>query len=112
MKSMVKIYLLDEADQKVFGEGPYRLLQAVEKTGSLRGAAISMDMAYTKALKLITTAENAFGYPLMVRTTGGKSGGGSSLTPEGKELLEKYERYRTECKEANRRIYDSIFGER
>ena len=41
---------------------------------------------------------------------GGKDGGGSRLTPEGKELLSKYESYRDQCAEANRRIYHQIFS--
>lgn len=111
MKSMVKLYILDEAGEKVFGEGPFRLLQATAEHGSLRRAAISMDMAYSKARKLITTAENAYGFPLLVPTIGGKTGGGSVLTPECEALMEKYARYRKECKAANERIYGEIFGE-
>lgn len=110
MKPMVKVYLMDEDGEKIFGEGPYRLLLETEKAGSLRHAAANMEMAYTKALKLLTRAEAAFGYPLLSRATGGKSGGGSQLTQEGKELLAKYEAYRTASKEANLRIYQEIFG--
>lgn len=110
MEPMVKVYLMDEDGEKIFGEGPYRLLLETEKAGSLRHAASNMEMAYTKALKLLTRAEAALGYPLLTRATGGKSGGGSQLTPEGKELLAKYEVYRAKCKEANRRIYQEIFG--
>lgn len=109
MKPMVKVYLLDDENEKVFGEGPYRLLLAVEETGSLRSAAEQMHMAYTKALQLMKSAEAAFGYPLTERSAGGKHGGGSILTPEGKELLRKYELYRNACKEANSRIYTEIF---
>lgn len=101
---------MDEDGEKVFGEGPYRLLLETEKAGSLRQAAANMEMAYTKALRLLTRAETALGYPLLTRATGGKSGGGSQLTEEGKELLRKYEAYRTESKAANRRIYQKIFG--
>lgn len=110
MKPMVKVYLVDENGEKFFGEGPYRLLLAVRETGSLRQAAASLDMAYTKALKLLTRAEAVLGYPLLNRSAGGRSGGGSVVTDEGKELLEQYEQYRTACKEANRRIYQEIFG--
>lgn len=110
MQPMVKVYILDDEKQKVFGEGPYRLLKAVEEQGSLRKAALSMEMAYTKARKLLQTAEGAYG-PLVIPTIGGHAGGGSVLTEAGKELLTKYERYRNECKEANRRIYESIFSE-
>ena len=68
-----------------------------------------MGMAYTKALRLMKHAEEALGVPLARKTIGGKHGGGSELTAEGKEFLEQYEEYRTRCTEANRRIFDEIF---
>lgn len=109
MEPMTRVYLLDEEKQRFFGEGPYRLLREVEKTGSLRAAALSMGMAYTKALRILKRAERAVGHPLTSRCTGGKDGGGSRLTPQGKELLEKYEAYWDQCVQANRRIYRQIF---
>ena len=111
MRAVTKITFLDENDAKFFGEGPARLLRGVDETGSLRAAAMSMDMAYTKALKLVRNAENALGYLLLKRSVGGKDGGGSSLTDEGKEWLQRYEAYRDACKQANSRLYLEFFPE-
>ena len=97
MRAVTKILFLDENGEKFFGEGPCSLLKAVEKTGSVRAAAGSMDMAYSKAMKLLKAAEKALGYPLIYRTTGGKDGGGSVLTAEGKNWLRQYEAYRNAC---------------
>lgn len=109
MKAVTKIIFLDENGEKFFGEGPRQLLCAVEETGSLRGAAMSMGMAYTKALKLIKNAEAALGFSLIDRVAGGKDGGGSRLTPKGKEWLGKYEEYRNACIQANSRLYSEFF---
>ncbi len=109
MKAITRIQFLDDHDQKFFGEGPCRLLRGIAETGSLRASAMQMDMAYTKALKLLKNAENALGYPLTTRTAGGRSGGGSCLTPEGEEWLNKYEAYRDACIQANRSIYLDFF---
>lgn len=109
MKAATRITFLDEDGQKFFGEGPCRLLHAIEQTGSLRAAAMSMNMAYTKALKLMNRAEAALGYPLITRCAGGKAGGGSRLTGEGKEWLDRYERYRDACVEANGKLYLEFF---
>lgn len=111
MKAVTRILFLDENGEKFFGEGPARLLRGVETTGSLRAAAMSMDMAYTKALKLIRNAETALGFCLILRSVGGKDGGGSALTEEGKEWLERYETYRDACKLANSRLYLEYFPE-
>ena len=111
MRAITKIIFLDENGEKFFGEGPYRLLRGVEETGSLRAAAQSMDMAYSKALKLLKNAETALGFPLTKRTAGGASGGGSCLTEQGKEWMERYEAYRNACVQANRRLYLEFFPE-
>ena len=109
MKPVTKIQLFDENGEKFFGEGPCRLLEQVEQTGSLRCAAASMEMAYSKALKLVKQAEEALGFPLTQRSVGGKDGGGSTLTPEGREFLHKYEAYRDACIQANRELYANYF---
>ena len=109
MKPVTKIQLFDENGEKFFGEGPCRLLRLVEETGSLRCAAASMEMAYSKALKLVKQAEEALGFPLTQRSVGGRDGGGSTLTPEGREFLHKYEAYRDACVQANRELYANYF---
>ena len=110
MKAQTKIVFLDDNNNKFFGEGPARLLHAIEEQGSLRTAAMSMNMAYTKALKILKNAESALGFPLTTRTTGGKAGGGSRLTPEGKAWLTRYENYRDACIQANRQLYQEFFS--
>ena len=109
MKAVTKIIFFDDNNEKFFGDGPARLLHGVEETGSLRAAALSMEMAYTKALTIIRNAETALGFPLIIRTTGGRSGGGSVLTEQGKEWLNKYDAYRDACLQANRRLYLEFF---
>ena len=111
MKIVTRILFLDEKDQKFFGEGPCRLLRGVQETGSLRASAMAMGMSYTKALKLLKNAENALGYPLTMRSAGGKDGGGSSLTDKGEEWLKRYEAYRDACVQANRELYREFFPE-
>lgn len=110
MKPVTRVYLYDDEGNKFFGEGPYRLLRGVEQTGSLRASAMAMGMAYTKALRLLPTAESALGYPLTTRSAGGHAGGGSKLTPQGKAFLEAYARYRDRCAEENRLLWQREFS--
>ena len=109
MKSVTKILLTDDNGIKFFGEGPLRLLRSVERTGSLRAAALEMEMAYSKATKLLKQAEANLGFPLTTRSAGGKDGGGSVLTPEGKRWLQQYEAYREACVKANQALYRQFF---
>ena len=109
MKAVTRITFTDDNGIKFFGEGPCRLLRCVEKTGSLRAAAMEMEMAYSKASKILKQAEANLGFPLTTRVSGGKDGGGSILTNEGKRWLQQYEAYRNACVEANRELYRQFF---
>lgn len=109
MKPSIRTYLCDDENKRFFGEGPYRLLCAIEETGSLRGAALSMNMAYTKALRIIKDAESALGFLITVRTTGGKGGGGSQLTENAKQFMLKYEKYKSACTNSAFHLYGEIF---
>ena len=59
MRAATKITFYDDEGQKFFGEGPCQLLRGIEETGSLRAAALSMEMAYSKAMRLLKNAEKA-----------------------------------------------------
>lgn len=83
-----KIWL--EGQGKVFGDGPCRLLQGIKNTGSLRRSAAEMNMSYAQAWNLIRMLEKNLGFPLLIRQVGGSDGGGSTLSPEGEELLKHY----------------------
>lgn len=109
MKAVTKIIFRDDEGEKFFGDGPAQLLYRIEEKGSLRAAAMSMDMAYTKALRIMKNAEKALGFPLTSRVAGGKDGGGSKLTKDGKEWLTKYGAYRDACIEANQALYRKFF---
>ena len=110
MKSVTHVYLYENGE-KFFGEGPYRLLKGIERTGSLRQAAQEMNMSYSKASIILNKAEKALTFPLTEKRIGGRGGGGSQLTLEAKGFLKRYEKYREACYEANSRIYHEIFSE-
>lgn len=109
MRALTKITFLNDEGEKFFGEGPCRLLRMVEETGSLHSAAVAMGMAYTKAMKIMKNAEKSLGFALTTRAIGGKNGGGSQLTAEGRAWLERYEAYRDACVRANLSLYREYF---
>jgi len=110
LKLRLRLSFLTDDNEKFFGEGPYRLLKGVQECGSLRASAQSMDMAYTKAFKIIRNAEAALGFPLIQRTIGGRGGGGSELTQQAGELLKCYESYRRACNDMALQLYKEHFS--
>lgn len=65
------------------------LLQALERTGSINKAAQSVGMQYRTAWQKICRLGNLLPYPLLSKRIGGSGGGGSALTKEGKQLLDR-----------------------
>ncbi len=95
--------------EKCFGPGLARLLIAVKNLSSLRAAAASMDMAYSKAWRIVKQSEHALGFMLLVRTTGGRHGGGAVLTKQAEALLENYNAYVLKLEEDAKRLFEEMF---
>lgn len=96
LRLAVTLRLLDGEGQRRFGPGVAALLSEVREKRSLRAAAGSMGMAYSKAWRIIRTAEEAMGCKLLASTIGGRHGGGAALTEEAEALLAAYQALREE----------------
>lgn len=97
-------------DAKCFGPGVAQLLHAVQELHSLRAAALSMDMAYSKAWTIIKNSEKALGFSLLDSTTGGKGGGGAALTPGGARLLRAYDTFCSRLHDAADELFQEEFA--
>ena len=95
--------------ERVFGPGVAELLKRVQEHHSLRAAAFSMEMAYSKAWQIIRTAEDGFGCKLLSSTIGGRHGGGASLTPEAERLLTAYRTLETEVNAYSQERFHALF---
>ena len=96
-------------EDKCFGSGIAQLLRGVQAHHSLRAAAMDMGMAYSKAWTIMRNCEAQLGFSLLHSTTGGKHGGGATLTPEATRLLEAYERYCQRLKGEAERLFREEF---
>ena len=92
MKVKFKIWL-EEKGGVAFAEGRKMLLESIERLGSLNAAAKELGMSYRAAWGKIKATEKVLGIKLLEVTTGGKGGGGATLTPEAKELISKYKKF-------------------
>ena len=91
----VRIRLFDD-DVLAYGKGINQLLLCTAQSHSLHKAAAQMQMSYRKALQIVQRAEKCFQEPLLVRTIGGKEGGGSMLTAFGQKLVADFSRIEAE----------------
>jgi molybdate transport system regulatory protein len=82
-----KIWIEDKNGKVVFGLGRYRILDAVQRLGSLQAAAQELKMSYRAIWARISATEQRLGKPLLVREPKG-----SQLTPLGQTLLKQFQR--------------------
>ena len=108
LKLTIRLYTDD--NRRCFGPGIATLLERVRERRSLRAAASSMEMAYSKAWRIIRTAEEAFGCKMLDSTTGGRHGGGAVLTPEAERLLTAYRAYQADVERYARENFQKSFG--
>jgi molybdate transport repressor ModE-like protein len=98
---MAKVLLLKKSDEERFcGMGMCQLLEAILKTGTVRGACVQMNMSYSKGWKLVRKLEAWLGAEAVVRHQGGRGGGEANLTQAGLDFLEKYAAFEKECQRA------------
>lgn len=72
---------LHAGGQTLGGAARIALLAAIGETGSITRAAKAVGLSYKGAWDAIDTMNNLAGEPLVLRATGGKGGGGTTLTP-------------------------------
>jgi molybdate transport system regulatory protein len=81
---------VDFSDSCSIGPGKIGLLEQIERTGSLSGAARELKMSYRRAWLLLTSANTGFSEPVAQLSTGGIEGGGAKLTAFGRKLVADY----------------------
>ena len=92
-----------------FGPGIFHLLQYVDETGSIQAAAKKMGMSYSKCWKLLNRAEEQMGFPFLNRYNGGKNGGNSTITEEGREFMNRYHAMLEDMKRISQNFFDIYF---
>jgi molybdate transport system regulatory protein len=75
---------------RALGPGKIQLLETIDKTGSISEAGRSLGMSYRRAWRLVDDMNNCFRDPVIEPQAGGAHGGGTTLAPLGKKLIERY----------------------
>lgn len=74
----------------LMGLGKKELLEKIRATGSIKAAASEMKISYRHAWEMIKKMNAISDEPLVIKNTGGPSGGSSVVTKEGEKLIAYY----------------------
>ncbi len=91
-----------------FGPGKAALLQQLITTGSIKAAAMGLNMSYPRALKLIEQMNGAFATPLVETKHGGANGGGAHVTETGSLILKLYAEICAAAEIANQKAINDL----
>lgn len=86
------------------GDTRIRLLEAIERRGSISQAAKEVPLSYKAAWDAVDAMNNLADQPLVIRATGGRHGGGTQLTDYGRKVVALYRALEAEYQAALDRL--------
>lgn len=99
---------VDFGSGRALGPGKVRLLEAIEKTGSISQAGRVLGMSYRRAWLLVDDMNHCFRDAVISAQPGGAHGGGATLTPFGQKLVERYRAIENEAMDATRKHLNDL----
>ena len=81
---------IDFAPEQRLGPGKIELLEQIAALGSIAAGGRKLGMSYRRAWELIEELNETFGQPVVESKSGGKKGGGATLTSLGLTIISRY----------------------
>lgn len=88
-----KIWLTLGDDKGLLGDGKWKILKAIDQHGSLTAATKALGITYRRTWGDLKKIEKKLGMPLLDKSRGGKEGGQTVLTSEGKKLVNAFDQF-------------------
>ncbi len=106
--SMTGKLLIETAMGSFLGDKRIRLLEAIDTTGSISQAAKSVPLSYKAAWDAVDDMNNVAPEPLVLRSAGGKHGGGTALTAFARRLIAFYRALEQESQLALQKLSSNL----
>ena len=105
MKLKSSQLLLNDNGEIIMGTGRMKILESIDRTGSINKTAKEMKMSYKAVWSKLKTTEKNFGKPVVLADRQK----GTTLTKDGRCLLEKYRQLKQRCIAADDKVFDELF---
>lgn len=99
-----KFWLNSKSGKEILGKDLLNILNDIEIEGSIQAAAEKNNVSYRKVWGDLKNAEEILKFAIIDKKRGGKDGGTTVLTEEGKRMLKAFENLENEFDNA---IYDA-----
>jgi len=99
---------IDLDSESRIGPGKILLLENIHASGSISAACRAMDMSYKRAWDLVDEINRICRQVAVERQTGGKQGGGATLTPFGLSLVARYRKIERAAASAARKELQAL----
>lgn len=100
--------LLDTDKGSLLAEKRVNLLEAIEELGTIQKAADRLGLSYKAAWDAVNAMNTLSDQPLVERQMGGRRGGGSTLTEQGRNLIHLYRTVEAEYQRFLDRLGDGL----
>ncbi len=112
LRVKTKLWIENKRIGMVLGKGKVEILELIDRSGSISSVAKQIGVSYKKVWDHIQVLERNMGKRFVI-TFRGRNSGGSVITDEAKELIEKFRRLQDDVEEyANRRFVELFYDDR
>ncbi len=111
LKLKYKVWIETEQGTSILGEGKWKLLKAIQETGSLKEATEQMGLSYRKTWQNLINIEKKLGFAIIQKTRGGEKGGHTALTRKGNEVVAFFDKLYLEMDPAIKQKFDILLND-
>lgn len=109
LKIKTKTWIEDSSGNLLFGKGKTEVLELIDKTGSISGAAEQLGMNYKKAWSHIKILQKNLDDEMVISKQGGSGAGGTVLTDNARGFIDKYNTLQDEIEAYANERFKEIF---
>jgi molybdate transport system regulatory protein len=88
-----KIWMSDDKENGILGDGKWKMLKLIDEKGSMKAACDELGYTYRRTWGNLQKIEKFFGFPLLEKHRGGADGGRTVLSEEGRKLVRAFDEF-------------------